>query len=85
MSWLVAIAMLVLGVLLGIISSIFIQDQRPVKIWAIFVSVVFFVAAVASVLTHYSWMFSADARTYADSVTLAAGVTGLVFSMRSSD
>ncbi len=84
MSWLVAVAMVGLGVLLGIISGIFIQGPRPVKIWALVVSVVFFVAAVTSVVTHYSWMFSSDVRHLADSITLASGITGLVFSMRSS-
>ena len=77
--------MVVLGSVLGIVSSIFISEGRAVTIWAIVVSVVFFLSAATSVIFHYSWMFTNEARAVADAIALASAVTGIIYALRSSD
>ena len=84
MTWLTALAMVVIGIFTGAVSSIFIVNGRPLRLWAGFVSGVFFLAMVCVVIFNYSWMFTAQARAIAEYVALASAVTGVVFGMRSS-
>ena len=76
--------MVAFGIFTGVVSSIFIANGRPVRIWSAIVSGVFFLAMVCVVIFNYSWMFTAQARAIAEYVALAAAVTGVVFGMRSS-
>jgi hypothetical protein len=83
-SWLGTVLMVVLGIVLGNVSGLFISGRWPVTIWAGLVGAVFAVAAAASVVTGYSWMFNDAIRGLWQQITIAALITGLTFSPRSN-
>jgi len=83
-TWLSALGMVAFGIFAGVVSSIFIVNGRPLRLWSGFVSGVFFLALACTVVFHYSWMFTAEAKAIAENVALAAAVTGVIFGMRSS-
>ena len=83
-SWLGTIAMMAIGIVLGVVSGLFVQHRRPVTVWSFIVAGVFGLGAAASVITGFSWMFSNEARALMQEITIAAGFTGLTFALRSA-
>ncbi len=84
MSWLVTLAMVAVGITLGVVSSLFIQTKVPVLVWSVLVSGVFIIAAMAAVIAGYSWMFNDETRALVQEIALAAGITGVTFGSRSA-
>jgi hypothetical protein len=83
-SWLGTLAVMVIGIVLGVVSSLFIQARRPVLVWSFTVAGIFAVAAMISVVVGYSWMFTNETRALFQEIAIAAAVTGLTFASRSA-
>ncbi len=83
-SWLGTILMVAVGLVLGAVSALFVSGRLPVTIWAGLIGGVFTFAAIASVVTGFSWMFSDDVRGLWQEITIAALVTGVTYSIRSN-
>jgi hypothetical protein len=82
MSWLGTLAAVTVGILLGVISRLFIFSRRPVLIWSALVSIVFVISAMAAVVADNSWLFSQAERAALQEFALAAAIAGLTFSTR---
>ena len=83
-SWLGTVIMIAVGILLGVVSSLFVSGRQPVTIWAGLICGVFTVGAVASIITGFSWMFNDAVRGMWQEITIAALFTGITFASRSN-
>jgi uncharacterized membrane protein YjjP (DUF1212 family) len=82
LTWLMTLIVCVVALIIGIVSSFLFRHGAIRTIWAVLVSLIFVVAACASVVLDYSWMATGDQRLIAQAVALCVGLSGLVYAVR---
>ena len=82
LSWLSTLIVFAIALLIGALSALVIRDGTLRTFWAVIVSLIFTVAAIAAVFFEYSWAFTDATRQLAQGIAVCAALAGIVYSIR---
>lgn len=81
---LATVIVLVVAIIIGIVSAMFLRDGVRRTVWAWTVTIVFVLSACAAVIFEFSWMFSQPDRVAAQALALGAAMVAITFTIRAA-